>query len=248
MYYVHKKRERSETVPFNFSEFFASILEAKFDFLLIGEWINSVYANVIANTTILDIWNDGVSALAPLAPYLSALFLLASLVVAFFGKKLAEPIKFVSIFAIAFCLGVCYIAPLLDPFVVLPHWIMGLIVAAVCAVLYKFIYVAIVSIGVGYSVYMIVMRPDVFTAILAGNVTASLLIAAVALTLLFVFRKYTELVGFAFFGAWLTALCVKSLYDYTALVDNNGWILTLIFTIAIAIPGTIVQFKMRKRY
>lgn len=235
-------------MPFDFVGFFRSILEAKFDFVTIGEWISSVYKNVVANTTILDIWNDGVSSLSFLAPYLSALFLVGSLAVAFFGIKLAEPTKFASIFVIAFCLGVCYISPLLDPFIVIPHWIMGIIVAAVCAVLYKFIYVALVMTVIGYSVYMTVMRPDVLTTFLAGNITASVILTALALLLVVIFRRYTEPFGFAVFGGWLTALCLKSLYDYTTLLVNNGSILIFILAVLVAVPGFIVQFKMRRRY
>ena len=235
-------------MPFDFGAFFTDIKEARFDFTAIGEWISSVYETVVANTTVLDIWNGGMSSLSFLAPYLLLIFLLGSLVITFFGKKLAEPIKFIAIFVIAFCLATCYISPLLDPFIELPHWIMGLIVAAVAAVLYKFVYVLLVIAVFGYSVYMIVYRPDVMTPFLSGNAVTALVIAAVVLLLLFILHKYTEMIGFAIFGAWLSALSIRGLFDYTAWLGEQGVILVWILTAVIAIPGIIVQFKMRKKF
>ena len=246
--YTLQKRKEVRPVPFDFSSFFTNIMEAKYDFAAIGEWVASVYETVVANATILDIWNDGMSSLSFLAPYLSVLFLLGSLSVAFFGKRLAEPVKFISIFVIAFCLGVCYISPLLDPFVELPHWIMGLIVAAVSAVLYKFIYVALVAFVIGYSAYMIVLRPDVLTPFLGGNTTAALVVAVIVLLTVFLLRKYTEIIGFALFGGWLTALSIRGLYDYSVLLGENGYILVIILTLLVAVPGFIIQLRMRKRF
>ena len=235
-------------MPFDFGAFFGDLKEANFDFTAIGEWIGAVYDTVVENTTVLDIWNGGVSTLSFLAPYLLLIFLLGSLVITFFGKKLSKPIEFIAIFVIAFCLGTCYISPLLDPFVELPHWIMGLIVAAVAAVLYRFVYIVLVVIAFGYSVYMIVYRPDVLTPLLSGNYVTALIAAAVVLLLLFIFRNFTEAVGFAVFGAWLTALTVRGFFDYTVWLGENGYILVWILTLIVAIPGSIVQIKMRKKY
>ena len=240
--------KRGETVPFDFAAFFAGFAKAEYDFSAISAWMSAVYETVVANTTILDIWNGGVSSLSFLAPYLSAIFLVFSLLVAFFGKKLGEPIKFIAVFVVSFCLGVCYISPLLDPFVELPHWIMGVIVAAVCAVLYKFICIALVVLVIGYSTFMVVMRPDVLSPFLSENLTAALIVTAVVLILVFVFKKYTELLGFAVLGGWLTSLSLKGIYDYTTIVGENGWVLMLILTVIVSVPGFIVQSKMRRRF
>ena len=235
-------------MPVDFTSFFNGIVNAEYDFRSIGAWLNSVYENVVANTTILDIWNDGVSSLAFLAPYISLILLLGSLIITFFGKKLSEPIKFIAVFVISFCLGVCYISPLLDPFVELPHWVMGLIVGAVCAVLCKFIYIAIVIFIVGYFSYMTVLRPDVLTPFLGENTTAAIVVAAVMLLMVFILRRITEPIGFAIFGGWLTALSIRGLYDYTTLLAENGEILILVVTLLVAIPGAIVQLRMRRKY
>ena len=243
-----KISERGDAMPFDFGAFFNSLKEARFGFADIGEWISSVYSEVLANTTLVDIWNGGVSSLSGIAPYLLLIFLLGSLVIAFFGKKLSAPIKFLTILVVAFCLGTCYISPLLDPFIVLPHWIMGLMVGAVAAVLYKFVYVALVISVIGYSVYMTVYRADVLTALFSENAVMALIIAVVVLLLLFIFRKYTEMVGFAVFGSWLSAVTVRALYDYTAWLGDNGAILIWIFTAVISVPAIIVQFKMRKKF
>lgn len=243
-----KMRKGGDDVPVDLGAFFADLAEARFDFVAMGDWINSVYENVIANTTVLDIWNGGLDSLSFLTPYITLVLLLGSLVVTFFGKKLAEPVKFVSIFVIAFCLGTCYISPLLDPFIELPHWIMGLIVAAVAAVLYKFIYIFLIVSTIGYSVYMVVYRADVMTSLLSGNVISAIAVAAVVLLVLFLLRKYAELIGFSVFGAWLTALSIRGFFDYTTWVEENGWILIVFLTVIIAIPGAIVQFKMQKKF
>ena len=235
-------------MPFDFGAFFGNLKEAKFDFTAIGEWISSVYASVLENTTLVDIWNGGLASLSGIAPYLLLIFLLGSLVIAFFGKKLSAPIKFLTIFVVAFCLGTCYISPLLDPFIVIPHWIMGLMVGAVAAVLYKFVYVVLVISTIGYSVYMTVYRADVLTSLFSENAVMALIFAAVVLLLLFIFRKYTEIVGFAIFGAWLSALTMNALFNYTAWLGDNGAILIWIFTAVISVPAIIVQFKMRKKF
>lgn len=233
-------------MPLDLLTFFTNIAEAKYNFADISMWVSSVYENVIANATVLDIWNDGVSSFAWLSSYVAVVLLIGSLIVTFFGKRLAEPVKFVAIFVIAFCLGTCYISPLLDPFIVIEHWIMGLIVAAVAGVMYKFVYSVIVIVGIGYPVYMVVYRPDVLTELFSGNAIVALAIAAVALAIIFLLRRYTELIGFAVFGAWLTANSIRGFFDYTALVDGTGWIIILILTILISIPGIVVQFKTRK--
>ncbi len=235
-------------MPFDFGAFFNSLKEARFGFADIGEWISSVYATVVDNTTLVDIWEGGLTSLSGIAPYILIFFLVGSLVIAFFGKKLSEPIKFLTIFVIAFCLGTCYISPLLDSFIVIPHWIMGIIVGAVAAVLYKFVYIVLIVASIGYSLYMTVYRPDVLTALFSGNAVMALAIAAVVLLLLFIFRKYTEMVGFAVFGAWLSAITVKALFDYTAWLGDNGVVLVWVFTAVIATLGTVVQFKTRKRF
>ena len=248
IFYRVNLSERGEAMPFDFGAFFIGMKEAQFNFADIGEWISSVYSEVLANTTLVDIWNGGVSSLSGIAPYLLLIFLLGSLVIAFFGKKLATPIKFLTIFVLAFCLGTCYISPLLDPFIVIPHWIMGLIVGAVAAVLYKFVYVVLVISTIGYSVYMTVYRADVLTSLFSENAVVALAIAGVVLLLLFIFRKYTEMVGFAVFGAWLSALTLNALFNYTTWLGDNGAILIWIFTAVISVPAIIVQFKMRKKF
>ena len=235
-------------MPFDFGTFFGDVKEARFDFTAIGEWIGSVYDNVVANTTILDIWNNGISTLSFIAPYLLFLFLIGSLAIAFFGNKLAVPIKLVAIFFVAFCLGTCYISPLLDPFVELPHWIMGLIVAAVAAVLYKFIYAVLIVCAVGYPIYMVIYREDVFTSLLSGNEVTALVIAAVSLLLLVIFRKYTEPFGFAIFGGWLTAITLRGFVDYTLWIAESGDALIWIFALLVAVPGFAVQYKLRRRF
>ena len=121
-------------------------------------------------------------------------------------------------------------------------------VGAVAAVLYKFVYVALVISVIGYSVYMTVYRADVLTALFSENAVMALIIAVVVLLLLFIFRKYTEMVGFAVFGSWLSAVTVRALYDYTAWLGDNGAILVWIFTAVISVPAIIVQFKMRKKF
>lgn len=235
-------------MPFDFGAFFGDLKEARFDFVSISEWISSVYATVVDNTTLVDIWNGGLTSLSGIAPYVLIFFLIGSLVIAFFGKRLSEPIKFLTIFVIAFCLGTCYISPLLDPFIVIPHWIMGLIVGAVAAVLYKFVYVVLILAGIGYSVYMTVYRPDVLTALFSGNAALALIITAVVLLLLFTFRKYTEMAGFALFGGWLSAITLRALFDYTVWLGENGTVLVWIFTAILATLGTVVQFKTRKKF
>ena len=115
-------------------------------------------------------------------------------------------------------------------------------------ILYKFVYIALVISVIGYSVYMTVYRADVLTALFSGNAVMALIIAAVVLLLIFIFRKYTEMFGFAVFGSWLSAITVRALFDYTVWLGDNGVILVWILTAIIAIPAIIVQFKMRKNF
>ena len=78
----------------------------------------------------------------------------------------------------------------------------------------------------------------------------ALAIALVVVVILFLFRKFIEMLGTAALGGFIIAESIRMLWDYTTLDFLKGieWVGALAITVVIALIGFIVQVKTRERY
>lgn len=235
------------------SQFFTDVMEARFDFATIGEYIKNTIDTLKANTAISSLWEAGLAALAAVLPYLAVVFLALSLVETFFGKKLIDLQKILASFVIGFVLGVQFISPLVDTVFVLEPWIVGLVVGGVALVTYKVIYFLAVVACSGYPVYFVCYTaaylPEV-TVYTKGNLMYSAIAAAVAIVLVLLLLKYVEILGTAILGGYFSALCIRTMYDFTTLEFLVGYETLSFYVVVgfIALLGFAFQFKTRRRY
>lgn len=220
-------------------DFIYDLIGGKFGFPVLGEFIKAQYEAIMGCDTVKFMWDAAVSYIGTIVPYIPYFFMALALVELFFGAKLLPVQKFLFFLAIGFGLGTYYVAPLLDQFMIWPHWIMGLVVGVVAAVLFKLEYFLFYIVAIAYSAYTLV-----FT-FLGNNMIASGVVALVAVVLALIFRKKAvEFAATSFLGAFWFVKALSPIYDLMTLGVAVYWCIIA----AAAILGFIVQFKMRKRY
>ena len=246
--FVRLARAKKGGVMFgSFGEFFTALKEAKLGFDVIWDLIKTYYYGMTADPDVSVIWDGVVSAAGPVIRTLSIVFVLFSLLVALFGKKMMGFLKFVFFLTLGFFIGTHTLAGMIPPNIKFPAWIVGIVVALVAAVLSRFLYIILYSVAFGYSGYLLIYNGfylqsnPVYTS---EKALGCIIVALIILTLSLVFRKYIEMVGTAFLGAWLAVwLFVNYVFAFTLSVG-----IMMIPTAIFAILGVIVQFKTRRRY
>ena len=236
------------------TELFELIKDAAYNFGDIAFLVSEFFNNMMADphvAVLKDIMWGYISFLEPFLPFiLIALYA----VLACFGKKIFGILRFLAFFVVGFALGVYLLSPLvLSVIPTLPTWIIGVVVGIIAAVLSKLLYVIALAAAVGYSVYLVCFRGEILSALTsftAGNYIYSLAVAAVFIVLVFILRKYVEMVGTAMLGGFGIACVVRGFYDYTSLQPFVGieWLGVLVVTLIFALVGFIVQFRTRSRY
>ena len=236
----------------SFSEFFNAVKNAEFSFAGIGEWLTSIYYSITENPDIVSIWQFLTDAYNTYLIPLTLLFIAVGLVVAFYGQKITGIIKFLIFFVIGFSVGVHYLSPIIPDTVQIKSWIIGLVVAIVTAVLYKYLYYALIAVAVGYSVYLTCFAGffiDATRIYTAGKATISLIVALVCVVIVLAFNKWAERALTATLGGYIVASSFSGgIFNLSSLFPNNEYLGTLIVAVVIAVIGFIFQFKKREVY
>lgn len=243
-------------------DFFANLMNASFDLAAIGAWISELYNSVVAHADIAAIIDTATSYVQMLHPALTAgIYILLSLLVVFFGKKLLGVMKFFGFFAVGYGLGVFYLhAPIQTVLADVPSWVIGLVVGAVAALLCALLYLLTYLLGSTYVFYLILLTgaylPEAIAAVFKGNMVISIAVAAGLAVVVMLLRKWVEMLGTAMLGGWLTYLSINSLLSATLGYGVEGieavapyvtiimWSVIGIFTLL----GFIVQVRTRRRY
>ena len=231
----------------SFGEFFTALKEARLGFGVIWEAIGNYCNEMMADPNVSAIWNGLMGAIGPVIKTVSVFLIIFSIFIALFGRKMMGFLKFVFFFIAGFLVGTHTLAGMIPPDVKFPAWIVGIVVALVAAVLYRFIYIVIYSVAFGYSGYLLVYNGFY----LASNPTYSpdkalgcIIVALIVLVISLIFRKYIEMLGTAFLGAWLAVwLFVNNIFAFSTHVG-----IMMIPTAIITVLCVIVQFKTRRRY
>ena len=235
------------------SEFFNSVINGTFDFKAIGEVLKGFFANVMANPGVSTAWGAARAFLRSLGVIFPIILLVLSAIELFFGKKLMSIQRFLLCAAAGYGIGVVIISPMINNVFPLPDYVSGAVIAIVMAVLCKYIYFAAVAVAVGYSAYIACINPAVIPVALPthGNLIISLVVAAVAILVVFLLLKYVEMLGTSVLGAFcITRIVIIHFFDYRTLafLANFAWIVDIALIALIALIGFIVQIKTRKRY
>lgn len=228
-------------------EFFSGLADGSVGFERIGEIFSDLFSAIAASPTVMYVW-EKLMAL-PIAPAYPYIMVLLGIGIAFFGKKMLPVLKFVTFFVVGFLVGSTFLAPMLDKFVVMPYWIMGLALGIVTGVFYKLEYIVAYILTAGLGAYLAVYS---LTALLSGGVGrvevgAVVAILAVFLSLMFR-RRFFEFVVTAFFGALWICLAFINVLDYTLIPIFTQHVMFWIGVVIIAVLGFFVQYKTRRRY
>ena len=210
------------------------------------EWTKSVYAMVSSNSLVLSAWNGLLASSAFIRTNLSIILLVGALLIAFYGQKLSEYIKFISVYVITFCLSAAYISPSLHILTDLPEWVVPVVIATLCTAFGDIFFKVLSIFFATYPAYFIIMNLPI--PVLGGNIAFAVIAAVASAIAYFVFRRYMSRLGFAVYGGFLAALAIRRFYDYTTFLPTLGkWLIPAV-TIVIAIIGYIHQHKTRRRF
>ncbi len=238
----------------SFADFFNALKTASFGFGEIWQYIVSVYYDVTTNPDISSIWNGFLTSIAPIYKTIMTIVVIACILVAFFGKKIKGFLSFTFFLVIGFVIGAHFLAPVIPDAVVIPTWLVGIVVGIVAAVIHRFLYYILYAVFVGYSVYILTFNGFYIASVAsytAGKAMVCLIISLVCVLLAFLFKKYVEMIGTAILGGWLASwVFANYIYAYNKLplFANAEWLALLLPTVIIAVLGSIVQIKTRRRY
>ena len=218
-------------------------------------------------STYWDMAKKAMSNVGEWLPYVVLLVL--SLLLCFFGKKMMGFLKVVAFLGIGYAFGGVTLPALIGAESVSKApvpLIFAIVVAVLAALLSKFLYCIGMACLLGYTAYFAGYTYSVTLKIVkAGEMqmVAGLVCAAVVILLFFLLRKFWERLLTAVGGAWLSMLCIKGIYDFTAVPflkqlggfeqtflrpDAIVFVSELIVAGVIAIIGFIIQIQTRKRY
>lgn len=227
---------------------FEQIITAEFDFAAMKELIFKIYTHPYVDKAVQFV----AEFVESISPFLWAGILLAlGLVLSNFGKKLLAVPLVVGIAGIGFLGGAVYLAPriaafvdgveFIKAFISIDPIVVGIVFAAIGAILFLPIYYLGYAAGFGYLTYLFVYP---FCNTLFESSTAMIigLGAAVAVAVVaFIFRKWIEMAVTSVAGAYIVMWAV---YVAFPLPEIANYIIWAVF----AVGGLIVQIKTRRRY
>lgn len=220
-------------------EFFQKVAQAAYSFQDIGDF----FKKLLLEGDIRTYYEKAIGFIPDFYIYVLLAF---SVLMAFFGKKLLGPQKFIAFLAVGFAAGEVYVAPLLvDILPSLPAWVSGLVIGLIAALLCKFLYWIAVAVATGYSVFM-VLYTDMFFTLPEPKQIIAAVAALVAIILVFIFLKFFERLGTAFLGGYLSTVLLMKAVDFSFIpldLAITKWILVGV----IALLGFLVQIATRSR-
>ena len=232
----------------SFSEFIEYLARAQFGFETIWKGLVDLYYSVTQNPDIESMWSALMQALAPVMSWMSVIFIVVGAVVGLFGKKMFFVLKFAACFLLGFIVGVHFLSPVMPESIPISAWIIGLVMAVIFAVLFKFVYIAIYSVAILYSVYrlcyygfFLIEAPE-FSL---GKLVFSLVVASIVLIVSFILYSPVEMLITSFLGSWFFIGGAISLFSD---LSETSWVLELILITIVAVGAFIFQVRTRRRY
>ena len=212
----------------------------------------SILDSVMQESSVAPITSAYNGFVALLGGFFPFLVMALCLVIGLFGRRLADVIRVVLLFAIGFVASVYWLAPLIQQFVPeIPALAVGLVVGLLCAVLSRMIYNFVYVGCIGFDTYNIsygalFLAP--LTALTKGNLPLCIALALIAVIITLLVRKHIEMIITAALGGIGVAFFVKSLFDYTTLVPFDPNLSMVVLGLVLALPMFVYQYRNRYIY
>ena len=212
----------------------------------------SILDSVMQESSVAPITSAYNSFVALLGGFFPFLVMALCLVIGLFGRRLADVIRVVLLFAIGFVASVYWLAPLIQQFVPeIPALAVGLVVGLLCAVLSRMIYNFVYIGCIGFDTYNIsysalFLAP--LTALTEGNLPLCIALGLIAVIITLLVRKHIEMIITAAIGGIGVAFFVKSLFDYTTLVPFDPNLSMVVLGLVLAVPMFVYQYRNRYIY
>lgn len=218
--------------------------------------IKALANEILANPSIdkiVDLVKEYVYLLPAVA--ITGILLALSLIEVFAGKKLFGLQKFIGFFGLGLVAGIHFVSPIINTYVTLSPYIIGLVVGVVAALLYRPLYFVCYAGGIGFITYYVLVKglylPEMITAYTKEQMIISLAAAVVVVVIALLLRKWIEMLGLSALGACGVFYCITKLMAQLANVGfaEAVYVYFQIGIIAVVtLIGFIVQVKTRKRY
>ncbi len=244
----NRKKCAGREVVFTYMPTFEQIITAEFDFTAIKDLIFKIYTHPTVDGLLVHFRNF----IESLPPFAWAIMLgLVGLIFSNFGKKLLAIPSVLLSAAAGFLVGNFVLAPLLislldkveflKEFISIDPIVVGIICAAIFAVLFLPLYFCGYVVGIGYCIYLLVypLCAALFGAEVAMIIGLGAAVGVVILAL--IFRKWVEMCGTAIVGAYFVMLAINQIVLLYAVVNYIIWAV-------FAVQGAVIQIKTRRRY
>ncbi len=225
------------------TDFFSKVIAGNFGFDNLKESIIR-FNEAVSTHPDMTFLSNFFNSVAGVMPYVTIAIMFLFL---FFGKKLLPQIKFVCSFFVGFGLGVYLLAPTVDGIISgVPAWVSGLVIALLLLAINRLFYFLFFIFATFFTVSVLL------NSFLNFGTSTLIFVAVVGVIIALIFKKYVEMLGTAFLGAFIMLKEINSslLAFNTEINLDSAFSIELVSVIAIIIGviGFIVQIKTRKRY
>lgn len=211
----------------------------------------SIINSVMSEPSIAPFFASYQTFVEALGSFYPILLIALSLVVGLFGRRQSGLLRVVLLFAVGFVASVYWVAPVVQEFVTIPGYAIGLAFGILAAVMSRMIYDFVYIGCIGFDVYNICFNALFLvelTALTQGNLATSVGIAVVATIAALLLRKYLEMIITAGIGGLGIAFFLKQLVDYTVNFNLDPNTSVIVVGILLAIPMFIYQYYNRILY
>lgn len=211
----------------------------------------SIINSVMSEPSIAPFFASYQTFVEALGSFYPILLIALSLVVGLFGRRQSGLLRVVLLFAVGFVASVFWVAPVVQDFVTIPGYAIGLAFGILGAVMSRMIYDFVYIGCIGFDVYNICFNALFLvelTALTQGNMATSVGIAVVATIAALLLRKYLEMIITAGIGGLGIAFFLKQLVDYTVNFNLDPNTSVIVVGILLAIPMFIYQYYNRILY
>ena len=212
----------------------------------------SILKSVLTEQSIAPFVDKFNSFVAYLGDFYPIAIITICFIIGLFGRRLSGLIRVCLLFAVGFVASVHWLAPIVVKIVPgVPAILVGIAVGIFAAVMSRMIYDFVYIGCIGFDTYNICFNALFLveiTAMTKGNIPLCVGIAAVAVVLALLIRKYLEMLLTAGVAGIGIAYYLKQLVDYTVHVNLQPNTTVIILGAILAVPLFIYQYYHRVIY
>jgi hypothetical protein len=212
--------------------------------------LGSIFNSVLNEASIAPYAATAKEFIASLGVIFPIAIIALCLFVGLFGRRISGLVRFLLLFAIGFFAAVHFVCPVISGvFPAVPGYAVGLAAGLLAAVLSKLIYnVAYIGV-VGFAVYKICFDAMLFeqlTAMTKGDMNVSLAVAAAAVIIALILRKYLEMFITSLLGGLGVAFFVNNFFDYASRINLTNETVIVLAGLILMVPMFLYQLRHRR--